>query len=372
MLFKYDPKMTKVKGRYNVRFYDPETRRRYSHSLGTSDKDIAQRRYREICRAYELGEFDPRRDKFHFGSITLKIAADGFLASRKGEWSPATLKDYTAFTGLVCKMLPADIQLRHLSPSDCRKIIDHPPSRAAQRGYYRRLRSFLNWCLKQGHLRVSPLEDVRQPKPQGDQRIPFLTREEFSRLVQAIDEAALLAETTASRGSLVRLSRVVRFDVATGLRLAELRALRWRDIDSDAERIHVVGKGEKYRTLPLFPDANSVLQEIRDEYEREFNTPPRLSSQVFHGLPYTDTSHAVTEYLVAAGLKEKVGPKAVHALRHTFASWCVMAGVDIFTVSKWLGHGSVLVTQMYAHLAPDYAPEVAIRAFGGEAKTPKW
>jgi len=44
----------------------------------------------------------------------------------------------------------------------------------------------------------------------------------------------------------------------------------------------------------------------------------------------------------------------VHTLRHTFASHLVMEGTDLYTVSKLLGLSSVVVTQMYAHLAPDY------------------
>ena len=43
-----------------------------------------------------------------------------------------------------------------------------------------------------------------------------------------------------------------------------------------------------------------------------------------------------------------------HDLRHTFASWSVMKGVDLYTVQKLLGHTSITTTQRYAHLAPGY------------------
>jgi site-specific recombinase XerD len=44
----------------------------------------------------------------------------------------------------------------------------------------------------------------------------------------------------------------------------------------------------------------------------------------------------------------------IHNLRHTFASHLVMEGTDLYIVSKLLGHNSIAVTQMYAHLASDY------------------
>ena len=52
--------------------------------------------------------------------------------------------------------------------------------------------------------------------------------------------------------------------------------------------------------------------------------------------------------------KAEIEGATVHTLRHTFASHLVMQGVDLYTVSKLLGHSEIQTTQIYAHLAPDH------------------
>jgi len=48
-----------------------------------------------------------------------------------------------------------------------------------------------------------------------------------------------------------------------------------------------------------------------------------------------------------------------HSLRHTFASWLVMEGTPLFTVSKLLGHSDITMTMRYSHLAPDHLRQAA-------------
>ena len=75
-----------------------------------------------------------------------------------------------------------------------------------------------------------------------------------------------------------------------------------------------------------------------------------ISELVFHekgrGL---DRKKLFKAYVIAAGLNDRLH---FHSLRHTFATWLVQSGVGIYEVQKLMGHSSVAVTQVYAHLAP--------------------
>lgn len=79
--------------------------------------------------------------------------------------------------------------------------------------------------------------------------------------------------------------------------------------------------------------------------------------------PQVDLPRLWEEYVKRAGIEDFHW----HDLRHTFASRLVMSGVDLFTVSKLLGHSDVKMTKRYAHLSPDFlkgAVDVLVRKKG--------
>jgi integrase len=59
-----------------------------------------------------------------------------------------------------------------------------------------------------------------------------------------------------------------------------------------------------------------------------------------------------------------------HTLRHTFASWLVMRGVPLYDVAKLMGHNTIVMTQRYAHLAPDRLRASAVGLSGMLDKKP--
>jgi integrase/recombinase XerD len=146
----------------------------------------------------------------------------------------------------------------------------------------------------------------------------------------------------------------------TGLRLSELLHLRVADIDSHADRmcIRVVqGKGGKDRYVPLPED---VLQLLRSWWH---SAHPRLWLFPGHGdgsQPINDAT-AQKWYQGArsrAGITKRGG---IHTLRHCYATHLLEAGVDLHSLSQWLGHRHVSTTSRYLHLARPDLPDGARR-----------
>ena len=179
------------------------------------------------------------------------------------------------------------------------------------------------------------------PLGRSPQRLPeVLTRAEV---------AALLAAPQPLKARTLLMTAY-----ASGLRLSELCQLRGCDIDSAPERmcIRVVqGKGGRDRYSLLTPD---LLEQLR-LYWRTCRMHDPATGWLFPGSP--DTSRALSSSAAqryyhrareAAGIT-KVG--GIHTLRHCFATHLLEAGVDLNSISKWLGHGQLSTTGRYLRMA---------------------
>lgn len=134
-----------------------------------------------------------------------------------------------------------------------------------------------------------------------------------------------------------------------GLRRGEIIALQWQDVDFKNNQIYVAPqKTDNYRYVPMAADLRIALaahpktQKIPYIISLGLNNREKRTTKAYLSSFYSEVRDK-------AGLGKK---GSIHTLRHTFASPLVQAGVDLYSVSKLLGHTSIKTTEIYAHLAP--------------------
>lgn len=162
-------------------------------------------------------------------------------------------------------------------------------------------------------------------------RIRFLESSEQARLLECC------------RG---RLKDIVLVALRTGMRRGELLGLRKSDLDFERKLICLSKtKTNSLREIPIIPEIQAVLKtHVFGKADTEYVFAKADGSRMF------SNKTAFWMALAKAGIKNF----RFHDLRHTYASDLVSAGVDIFTVSKLLGHANVKTTMIYAHLTPNH------------------
>lgn len=163
---------------------------------------------------------------------------------------------------------------------------------------------------------------------------------------------------------------MVRLALRTGLRLGELRALRWDDVDLVKGLLRVrqaawknkVGspKGGRGRDIPLSPRTMVALKR-HSRFRREYVFTSKDGTMLTEGQCRWPLRRACRQ----AGLRQ-IG---WHVLRHSFASHLVMRGVPLKTVQELLGHSDIRMTMRYAHLAPEVKDD-AVRLLDGPVNGP--
>jgi integrase len=163
-------------------------------------------------------------------------------------------------------------------------------------------------------------------------RTRFLTREEFERLELAAP---------------VKLRPILRLAVETGLRKEELLGLTLASIDLRRRELHISDtKTNTPRRVPLSPAALSTIRELLEQRSR-----PR-SAYLFckgDGGRIGNPRKAFESACRRAGIEDF----RFHDLRHTFASWFVQEGGDLYRLSRILGHATLQMTTRYGHLRTD-------------------
>lgn len=139
------------------------------------------------------------------------------------------------------------------------------------------------------------------------------------------------------------LQRAFMFSVFTGLRYSDICKLTWKNIEKDYICFIQQKTGDPER-LPLNESAKKILF---DRDDKIIKIEPE--QKVFRMLTPTRTNFLLRSWAKKAGLKKHL---TFHVGRHTYAFLLLTNGVPLYDVSKALGHKSVAMTEVYAHMVP--------------------
>ena len=189
----------------------------------------------------------------------------------------------------------------------------------------------------------SPVQMVK-PFRESPGRVRFLSAHEASALVAAAP---------------AHLKPIIVCALHTGGRRGEILSLRWEDVAGDVLYFDQTNtKSGRQRELPIDGDLADVLAEQK---RRRFGgADARDYVFTWSGKRIRSVRTAFEKARKRAGLGEDV---TFHVLRHTFASWFMINGGDLYRLQRYLGHSTIVLTQRYAHLSAAHRRD-GVRFFG--------
>jgi len=210
-------------------------------------------------------------------------------------------------------------------------------------GHVRVLKAFASWLYREGYTDDNLLGRQRLPKARRIEP-EWLTQEEIERLLGAFDRKTTMG---------ARDYAIVLTFLDTGLRCGELCNLALSGADLDTGQLKVIGKGNKERTVPVGVRAVRALRRYRDHFRPPIEAPHFFMT--VEGKPLT----VAAVRLMIRRAKQRAGIPRLHAhlLRHTFAIHYLMAGGDVFSLQRILGHSSLEVTRMYVNMVASQVKE---------------
>ncbi|MFD0963378.1 tyrosine-type recombinase/integrase [Pseudofulvibacter geojedonensis] len=202
------------------------------------------------------------------------------------------------------------------------------------------LKSYYKFLLKIRVIEVSPLLKHKALKNPKKVQVPFSVKE-------MNDVFELVGYKDDFEGKRDRL--IIELFYSTGIRKAELIALKFSDIFLDERVIKVLGKRNKERLIPItqslvdvFSEYLSCRKNVIFPESNDFVFVTKKGSKIYDTLVY----RIINSYFSIVSSKLKKSP---HVLRHTFATHLLNEGADLNAVKELLGHTSLAATQVYTH-----------------------
>jgi integrase len=195
------------------------------------------------------------------------------------------------------------------------------------------IKAIFNKAVEWKHIQESPAKPIKTlKKPLKQPR--YLSKEEAIRL---LDNAT---------GNLKTMFMIALY---TGFRFSEVLNLQWQDIDLINNSISVnpkhnfTPKDYEFRAIPLNKELKEYLLSVKDKANPK--------DYIYPNHPQINTLQVIVKRIFK---QSQISNASFHTLRHTFASWLVIGGISLYTVSQLLGHTNIKTTMIYAHLSKEH------------------
>lgn len=204
------------------------------------------------------------------------------------------------------------------------------------------LKRFYRFLLRKERIHIDPSLNISTPKIA--RHLPVTLTEN--------DVEMLLAAPDINQPLGMRDRAMLEVLYASGLRVSELVNLKTSQLSEDMGVVHVRGKGDKERLVPLGEEALVWI----NRYNRQVK-PMLLNGRMSDAVFVTTRGSSMTRqafwYLIKrhakhAGIEKSLSP---HTLRHAFATHLLNHGADLRVVQLLLGHADISTTQIYTHIA---------------------
>ncbi len=305
---------------------------------------LAERRAKAKDDRQAKAEDQARADQ---ANVTFsQVFTDSYLPTERMNKSSASCDKEESFLRNWIAPVIGDKPLKDIAPFDLerlkKKVLDAEKSPRTAHYILGVVRQVFNFAKRHGlYDGENPVRLVKKPVS-DNRRLRFLTRDEAERLLGALRERSQ------------DLYDMALLSLHTGMRAGEIFALTWMDVDLERRVLTLRDtKSGKNRAAFTTADVEAMLT-------------ARLAERTnLHGLVFPDrngkkrveVSNVFKIVADAIGMNNGVTDRrqklVFHSLRHTYASWLVEQGVDLYTVKELMGHGTLAMTERYSHLAPD-------------------
>lgn len=221
------------------------------------------------------------------------------------------------------------------------------------------LRNVFQIAIENGARYDNPALAAKRIKERTKKRIVLPEFDQFEKLVEEVK--------TSGSGFAKPAGELIEFLAYGGFRKSEAKFISWGDCNFGRGEIIIRGhpetgtKNSEIRRVPMIPDMRRLLERMK--IERPDESPDKTVMRV------SECQKSIDRAVAILGIKRITH----HDLRHLFATRCIESGVDIPTVSRWLGHkdGGALAMKVYGHLRDQHSVAMAQKvSFSVKATTP--